>query len=205
MPTGFTSILEDKPDLPFADFALRCARGMGVCIMQRDEPLDEPPLEKVEPHPCYRESLDLAYEQVRKLETMAPAAATRRAKEEHRERVESNRQFRETHENERRIFGRMLAEVEAWKPPTPEHEGLKRFMREQLTMSMPSGNPYQVDETLLSGEEWLAKAQKRAAEDLARESKQYREAVKQAEDATAWLVALRASLLPGDRQGGDRG
>lgn len=196
MPTGFTSILEEQPDLPFADFALRCARGMGVCIMQRDEPLDVPPVEKVEPHPCYRESLDQAYEQARKLETMTSAAATRRAKEEHREAVASNKRFREIHENERRVFGRMLAEVEAWKPPSPEHEGLKRFMRDQLTLSMPSpgSKPYQCDETLVSGQEWLTRARKKAAEDVEYHAKKYREAVKQADEATAWIVALRTSL-----------
>ena len=43
MPTGYTAIIEDKPGLTLREFALRCARGMGACIMQRDDNMDEPP------------------------------------------------------------------------------------------------------------------------------------------------------------------
>lgn len=39
MPTGFTAIIEEKEDLTFEEFALRCARGMGALIMMRDDPM----------------------------------------------------------------------------------------------------------------------------------------------------------------------
>lgn len=43
MPTGYTEIIERKPDLTLREFVLRCARAMGACVMQRDEGLDSPP------------------------------------------------------------------------------------------------------------------------------------------------------------------
>ena len=35
----------------------------------------------------------------------------------------------------RERYETMLAEVEAWQPPTPDHEELKRFMADQLRES----------------------------------------------------------------------
>ena len=51
MPTGYTAIIEEKPDLTFREFALKCARGMGACIMQRDEGMDSLP--RVDPPSDY--------------------------------------------------------------------------------------------------------------------------------------------------------
>lgn len=51
----------------------------------------------------------------------------------------------------------MLASVEAWQVPTPEHESLKTFMREQITQSIafdcqpPASEPTPP----ITGDEWL--------------------------------------------------
>jgi hypothetical protein len=194
MPTGYTEILERDPNTSFRTFALRCTRAMGVCMMQRDEPLDVPPPDKLDPCSGYRESLDKAMAAARELEEMTVATATRRAKEQHERNVQANKEFLEEHAREMRVYGAMLEKVEAWEPPTPAHEGLKKFMREQLTISMPRGEPYQCDETLLTGEQWLDRARKKAAADVQWHAEKCRLAVKDAEEGTAWLEALRASL-----------
>ena len=36
----------------------------------------------------------------------------------------------------RGLSQKMLAEVRVWQPPSDDHEGLKRFMAEQLSMSI---------------------------------------------------------------------
>lgn len=39
MPTGYTSVLFDKPETTFSEFASRCARAFGACMAMRDESL----------------------------------------------------------------------------------------------------------------------------------------------------------------------
>ena len=49
-----------------------------------------------------------------------------------KEYLQSVRSHRET----TRRYGSMLLQVEAWTPPTEDHEGLKKFMADQLTESI---------------------------------------------------------------------
>lgn len=168
------------------------SRNFGVCIMQRDEPLDVPP--RVDPIPYYRESLDEAIAKQRTLETMTVAEASRKAKAEHREHVASNKGFRERHAKHQQIYGEMLAKAKAWAAPSADHAGLKKFMIEQLEMSMPFGEPYQCDETLLTGAQWLDRARKRAADDVRYHSEKWREHDKAVKRGQLWLDELHASL-----------
>ena len=74
MPTGYTSIIEDKPGLTLREFALRCARGMGACIMQRDDDMDEPP-KAPEPSDYHLEAGKAAESRLRELRGLSTKAA----------------------------------------------------------------------------------------------------------------------------------
>lgn len=54
MPTGYTEPLYAGTPITFPEFALRCARAMGVAIMQRDESIDVP-IRAREVEPYYAE------------------------------------------------------------------------------------------------------------------------------------------------------
>lgn len=114
--TGYVQHMLDH-DQTFEQFALTCARAFCALIHMRDERLI---------------ALAAAREEVARLEAM-----TAHEREVHGVNLRANnlvrveKLAREQIEEITRCEA-MLAQVEAWEPPTPEHEGMKTFMREQL-------------------------------------------------------------------------
>jgi hypothetical protein len=108
--------------------------------------------------------------------------------------------IRSQRETARRI-GPMLAQVEAWQPPTPEHEGLKTNMKENLlgfSGEMPEEMDY--DDPSLPKADYTAESYRQSRIDsltrtiaLSQESRT--EAIAGSEKSTAWLQALSASMV----------
>jgi len=135
MPTGYTSVIREK-DVTFKEFALRCARGMGALIMMRDDPMDA----EIPDH--QPNSIERLRKQVHALEMRIS-----RLKHASRNKIQAC-MFRDMQERAKRNteyiteakelafrYGTMLAEVIQWQPPTPDHEGFKKFMAEQIVQS----------------------------------------------------------------------
>jgi hypothetical protein len=141
MPTGYTAIIEEKPDLTFREFALRCARAMGACVMQRDEGNDSLP--RVDPPSDYHlkakekaearlyELRSLTKESVRALFDAEVAAIKKRNEESVARAVEKEK-----------LYKRMRRMVEAWTPPTAQHDGLRKFMLQQIDSCDSDWKPY---------------------------------------------------------------
>lgn len=70
MPTGYTAGVEDGTVTTLREYALTCARGMGACIMQRDDPMNEPP-KKQEPTDYHVKWLAEAKEKLVQLAAMS--------------------------------------------------------------------------------------------------------------------------------------
>ena len=90
-------------------------------------------------------------------------------------------------------YKRLIAQIEAWPPPTPDHQGLKDFALQQLRESLefdvhgweePAAPVVGWKERTLAE---LHKSLAQAWEDLAKQ-------IQWTKDANAWLTALRASL-----------
>lgn len=195
MATGYTHILLDKPETTFEEFALRCARAFGATIEMRDDPLDVPPPAEVKPDDYYLRQIPDAEARVRELEVMTAEEAEIKAAEAHREALKFWRECNENYARKRRLYEAMLAKVEAWEPPSPGHEGLKKFMREQIVDSIKfdcheSSDPPEPQ----TGEEWLADRRAYAMRTLQSRREGWEKEQQAAREATAWLKALHASL-----------
>jgi hypothetical protein len=199
MPTGYTSELYAGKDVTFEHFALRCARGMGVAIELRDEPLEVP---------LPDEFVIGTYETERALEAQLKLAeAYARTPDdwaalELKSRTEANEAYEKSLAESDALRDRyeaMLAEVNDWEPPTEEHEGLKAFMVEQLTSSIKLDTDYSYS--------WFQKdAEPRTWEQYRRDQlvklhaeKKWAEQALREEEArvagrNAWVRALRESL-----------
>ena len=70
MPTGYTAELSETPDMSFEAFAWKCARAMGVCIMQRDDSASTPIAMEETPCDYYAESLSAAEKDLIELRSM---------------------------------------------------------------------------------------------------------------------------------------
>ena len=68
MPSGYTAAIKDG--ITFSDFAMNCARAFGALISMRDEPLDAPIPERVEPTDYHAEKIKKAEERLSALIAM---------------------------------------------------------------------------------------------------------------------------------------
>ena len=53
-------------------------------------------------------------------------------------KVDDYKKCSEKYSDLRNKYLKVRREVEAWTPPTPEHDGLKKFALEQIDMCIPS-------------------------------------------------------------------
>lgn len=192
MPTGYTAILFDEPGTTFEAFALRTARAMGALIHMRDDSLDAPIPDEVKPYDYHRDALEKAYARVRELEVMTDEEADRHAAAEYASRLASKAEGEKKYAEELKTVEDMIAKVEAWESPTPDHDGLKKFMLEQLNTSKP--HKYDYPTARIDGRTWLIQARTDAARNVEYHAKHWREDQARAEKATDWVRALKKSL-----------
>lgn len=136
MPTGYTAKLYEGESQTFDEFAMGCARAFGALILMRDDPAGAP-IPEFTPHTDYyekaltRERAELAAAQnwtAEEAQSSADADYDRRLAQW----TESDRSKREM----RLRYESMLAEVDAWTPPSDDHVEFKKFMQEQLQSSI---------------------------------------------------------------------
>lgn len=135
MPTGYTAKLMEQGE-EFDKFVLRCARAFGALIMMRDDPMDSPIPEEFTSNDWYAKRVEEKSKELSRLRAMTSAeriAYGKKVLSDKKDQLEEM-EARENIENERLIA--MRDKVLAWALPSPDHEGLKKFMIEQLTMSV---------------------------------------------------------------------
>jgi hypothetical protein len=196
MPTGYTAKLCEQ-EVPFEEFVMTCARAMGACVMMRDEPLDAPIPESFSESDYHTEQLEQSRAKLKALLEMndlevavfgneQKVAAITYAEKSLAKAQAQNKRLRE-----------MLAKVDAWEPPTQDHKGLKKFMQEQLTISMDNES-YDV-EALQKAKDKTPQQFHDEAVESARWSVGYHVKEKAADaqrnqGRTDWVQQLRASL-----------
>jgi hypothetical protein len=92
----------------------------------------------------------------------------------------------------------MLQRAQAWAPPTEDHEGLKRFMVEQLTRAIGEGNKYY--EILLARHEqqkpmaWFEHEIAGARSEVEYHAEQNAQERERTDERSRWIAQLRSSL-----------
>jgi hypothetical protein len=199
MPTGYTTPVQDGTVTDLKTFALQCARNFGALVSMRDDPSDAPIPERFEPSTYHTEALAKAKARVAELEAMTPEQAKAAAlAADDQEAARRDKYVAEAKAQSVR-YVTMMTKVREWKPPTADHEGLKRFMMEQLSESLAhdcSTEFYPAPEHKLA-HNWVADELAAAYKDLAYHSKAFAEDQTRCNNRTAWVQSLRRSLEPG--------
>lgn len=193
MPTGYTAPVVDGKITKFSDFALSCARAFGALITMRDDAPDAPIPKEIKPSDYHAKKLAAATAGLTKALKMTPGQMAAGAAKANEVAAEAARSICESYATENGRLQKMLDEAKAWKPPTPDHKGMKDFMIQQLADSMHSGD-YLPDFKTLSGQEWHKMEVERLERDIAYHTKENDAEIKRAADRTDWLKKLRASL-----------
>lgn len=194
MPTGYTAAVIDGKTTEFPEFAMSCARAFGALITMRDDPMDAPIPEQIDASTTYHDThIASAKARLLQLQDMSPEDAASSAKAAHDDALNHRNQYLAERDIESARLNTMLKKVHAWAPPTPDHDGMKKFMIEQLTMSMPGDYAPSVP-AFQSGEEWRVSEIKKAEHDIAYHIAERTKEIDRAESRTAWIKSLRASL-----------
>lgn len=202
MPTGYTHKVRDGEITEFAEFAKRCARGMGALITMRDESPDAPFPAEIKPDTGYHDrAIADAEAKLTEFRKRTDEEWLQAARSDYEERLDSWRKIKQEKALYRQRYETMLAHVQAWDPPTEEHVGLKKFMIEQLTGSIDFDCSFEEKiwprPTLLSVEQFAAQEMTRIQNDLAYHRKARREEIDRAEGRTQWIRQLLDSLPAG--------
>lgn len=193
MPSAYTEIITRK-QATFAEFALRCARSFGALSSMRDDTLDAPIPDRIEPTDYYYTKYQAAVETYMHFESMTEEEAAVALRKVTKAFVKHRKESKEKNSAETAMYMDMLAQVIRWEPPTPEHRGLKRFMVEQIMASIDdyyeTPNPYEG----FTPELFLIAERSKAAEYVERCKSEHREEVERCERKTEWIQALKQSL-----------
>lgn len=199
MPTGYTAIIEDKKDVTFRDYILGCARAFGACISMRDEPMDRPLPKELKVDPYHIKELEKQHQEFRVLNNYTEKQLEKKASNEFNREVRKLKQgHTEAIEKESR-YAKILEEVEAWLPPTKDHNELKNFMRQQIQTSTEYVHTdyYQkelLELKILTGKQWFTKELARINKDIKYHNKEYKEEEARIKNRSDWLKALWKSL-----------
>lgn len=196
MPTGYTAGVADGTITTFQQFALQCARAMGALAMMRDEPFDAPIPDEIQPDTkYYDERIAEAQAILERLPALTAEQCEAEAEKAHAEEMaDYNRRQAEDRETRAR-YEAMLERVRAWKPPTPDHVGMRDFMEERLVESIQfdcglSSPP----PAKMSGREWRVEQIELAARKLQHMTAERAKEIARTAERNAWLKALRESL-----------
>ena len=194
MPTGYTSKLMEKGQ-DFRSFVLTCARGMGACIMQRDDPMDQPP-QKQKPSDYHIKAIAEADKKLAKLKAMSPAKQREYGEDlRAKERVRLKQGQASEQEQEARLE-RMEAQVRAWQTPTKDHDGLKDFMLDQIKISKHGDwmAKYVREAEQKSPDAYFAEELSKAARDINYHLEEHEKEVARTNSRNEWIDQLYKSL-----------
>jgi hypothetical protein len=193
MPTGYTLVIDDRPDVSFEEFVWRCARAFGALVTMRDDSIDAPIPEELQPAPYYRESLIGAETRLQLAKAMTLDEARAAMAAEATETEVDNARRRAEHAKKVSGYRRMRQLVLEWEPPSSDHAGLRKFMLEQLSTGDP-GECYQSSAFVGTAEEWLAHRIAEAERDVEWSRNVLREEEERVRLRNEWLRKLRASV-----------
>lgn len=195
--TGYVHRLIDGHQT-FPQFVWSCARAFGALVALRDD--DSAPIpDALEVDAYYNRSLAEAKAELAAWDGMTANERYAWAVAHIQKlRDDARRQAVEVSNDVAQVRA-MLAQVDAWTPPTPDHEGLRTFMLEQLNRSLSDTDHFERNIELCDAtrpEDMVSRRGERLAANVASAEKMLREEVERVTGRNQWLAALRASVGP---------
>lgn len=199
MANGYTAALYENEDVEFRDFALKCAQTFGPMRGLRDTSGASIP-ESFDVPEYYSARVEKAEKELVAARNLSLEDAARQAEDVYDERIEHARAGIERAEHIRRNYEDMLAQVEAWVPPTEEHQGLKDFMKEQLVAAIKADTDTSYYTNVLenssieSAEEYRDMSIKIAEDNVVTYKRILEEQIELAKFQNSWVSGLLGSL-----------
>jgi len=197
MPTGYTADI--TKGISFEQFALNCARAFGALVTMRDDPADAPIPSEFKPDGYAAKRLAQLQAELADINAMTAWQCKNAAISEYRQHRDYHIKGQKENAELREKYLHMLKQVEAWTPPTPEHEGLKKFMCEQITQSINFDCSDYHERALaelkpLSGSKWRAIKRSELSHQIQSQMEEKEKDEAMAASRTNWVQKLKTSL-----------
>lgn len=193
MPTGYTQSI--SKGISFEKFTLNCARAFGALISMRDEPDDAPIPTKIKPSDYHIKELKKAKAELKKYESMTVSVAEFICEKEYKDELKRIEEGELEDAKLKTDYELMLYKVREWTPPTPEHEGLKKFMISQIEDSIKFNCLCKrTKPKKRNAEEWLLAKKRQAIKDIDYHTKANAEEIERCAERTKWIQDLIKSL-----------
>ena len=135
MPTGNTEGIIGRC-MTFPEFLWKCARSMGALIHMKEDHSDAP-ITKPGPSSSYEKKVIRdARRDLKKLKNSTYAQIERHLRRHYRHSLASWKSLVEERNDRWLKYEDMRAQVQAWEPPTSDHQGLKDYMLRQIQDSV---------------------------------------------------------------------
>jgi hypothetical protein len=196
MPTGYTAKLIEH-EQTFEEFALTCARAFGALISMRDDSPDAPIPKEFTPSPWHENALQEATKELSRLKKLTADEQEAFGKKRQNADIRSAERGLTDDRRQNARIDRMVKFVQTWTPPTKDHEGLKKFMLEQLAISRNDTDWAEKNLARAVARnplEYYAEALEISAREIAYHAKELQEDRKRADGNTTWVKQLRDSL-----------
>lgn len=197
MPTGYTADI--TKDTTLEEFAMKCARAFGALILMRDDPQDAE-IPEFKPSDWHEKELAKATARIAELTSMTASQCDAEADKAWSASAKGRIRSKAESDKKRAAYQAVLARVQAWTPPTPEHEGLKTFMAKQLAESIEFDciddatvdlfNPL----APVTGAEWRENEMKQAKQSVVYHANENAKEIARAKQRNKWVRDLRDSL-----------
>lgn len=198
MATGYTHKIKDG--ITFEQFAMGCARAFGACIEMRDESSDTPIPEKFEPGDYHPKAIAAVQAEMSKVEAMTDSECSLLAEKEFKQSRERIVRYMDESSALADKYKAMLEKIEAYNPPSKDHEEFKKFMLGQVSESLKfdcGGDFHQQELEALrmqTGKRWKKEKLATLKRDIAYHTKEFKEECARAEGRTLWVKQLLDSL-----------
>jgi hypothetical protein len=135
MATGYTHPILEGKITNFKDYAKLCMRAFGATMHMRDDSFDVEYVKR-EPSQYHINSLKSWQETLSELSSMSDEEFMEKRRKEIQDDIDYHQKKIIECESNVLKLNSILADVQAWEPPTKEHEGIKKFMIEQITETL---------------------------------------------------------------------
>lgn len=198
MPTGYTAAIAEG--ITFRQYAMSCARAFGALIDMRDEPSNAEIPEEFKASTYHAEAIASARKELASLDGITAEEAAEKAKASHAATIARHTEAIEDANALRAKYEAMLADVDKYDSPSPDHDNLKKFMAEQIRESIrfDCGSDYHeqaiADAVELTGAQWIEAEKKRLQDSIEYNTKGQMEDDERTANRNEWVRKLRESL-----------
>jgi len=199
MPTGYTAKLCNE-EQSFQQFAMSCARAFGACMSMREESQDsEIPI--FEPSDYHDKELAKAEEKLETLKNMLPKDKVAYGQAIKDKDVKYHKERIATIALTNARLNDMRRKVNAWTPPTEDHQEMRKFMHQQLTISLDDTDYHERKLDELETQVPIniqIDAVKKALRDIKYHTEERLKEIKRVKGRNDWVSQLKDSLKEGN-------